>query len=125
MAWKLWTEEEDNFIKENKNKLTYKEMSKYISRTPIAIEQRAQCFINREYKLDKVANKMDQAEKRFRFNKGQKIETKRVEWTTGYDTLITKGKVCADNKYFIVIDNGNYKTCINKVDLYTKSVVLV
>ncbi|WP_282804666.1 hypothetical protein [Clostridium tetani] len=45
-------------------------------------------------------------------------------WTTGWDTLITKGKVIMDNKYFTVIDNGNYKTCINKVDLYTKSVVL-
>lgn len=46
-------------------------------------------------------------------------------WTTGWDTLITKGKVIADNKYFVVLDNGVYKECVNKVDLYTKSVVLV
>ncbi|RXI55520.1 hypothetical protein DP124_01220 [Clostridium tetani] len=74
--------------------------------------------------MDKVLNKMDVAEKKFKFNKGQKIKTKRMEWTTGWDTLITKGKVIMDNKYFTVIDNGNYKTCVNKVDLYTKSVVL-
>ncbi|BDR63981.1 hypothetical protein [Clostridium tetani] len=122
---KIWTSAELDFIRKNKGKLSYKEMSKHLRRTPTAIEQKCQCFIDRQERVDKVLNKMDVAEKKFKFNKGQKIKTKRMEWTTGWDTLITKGKVIMDNKYFVVLDNGVYKECVNKVDLYTKSVVLV
>ncbi|AAO35660.1 hypothetical protein phiCTC2A_15 (endogenous virus) [Clostridium phage phiCTC2A] len=122
---KIWRNAELDFIRKNKGKLSYKEMSKHLRRTPAAIEQKWQCFIDRQERVDKIVNKMDVAEKKFRFNKGQKVKTKRMEWTTGWDTLITKGKVIADNKYFVVLDNGVYKECVNKVDLYTKSVVLV
>ena len=32
------------------------------------------------------------------------------------------GKVVAITRYFIVVDNGRYRECINKVDLYTNVV---
>lgn len=119
-----WTQEEDKFIEENKGRLTYKEMSKHLKRTHRAVGQRAQCFLDRQERLDKVVSKMKQAQKEFRFKKGDKLKARRTEWTSGMHVTTTKGTVLEDNKYFVLVDTGNYKMCINKVDLYTKSVVL-
>ena len=52
-----WTEDEDEFIKKNYSKLTYKEMANFIKRTPKSISERAKRLgitINREWTEEEI-----------------------------------------------------------------------
>lgn len=52
-----WTEDEDEFIKKNYSKLTYKEMANIIKRTPKSISERAKRLgitINREWTIEEI-----------------------------------------------------------------------
>lgn len=128
MGKRTWTSEEEQFLKDNLNSMTYCELSKTLKRKPGAIYQKAvrmdlEKDSAKKLKVDSFERELEFGSRRkmheFKFNlkKGQKVSLAIKENNRVLRKI--KGQVVGKNKNFITLQALNYKESFLVSDFYS------